>query len=515
MFDLVLDAGVTRWHFILVAAIWLLVHRFHLRRRIPKGLCLPPGPPPKLIVGNVSDFPMRQEWVTFSQWAKTYGDLVYLNILGSPIVLINSTDVAYELFEKRSSIYSDRGDFPMIRDLMGWDWSVAIMRYGERWRRHRRVIRQKFHPIAAAEYKPVQIKRARSLLRRLYETPDNFAGHMQHTAGAIIMEVVYGIKVLPRGDPYIDMAEKAIAGTVIAGNPGAFLVDVLPVLKYVPAWFPGAGFKKKARLWREFAVEMNVAPFAAVKQALNAGTAKPSFTSSLLEEISVKGGVAPGQEEVIRNAGSTLFAAGADTTTISLLTFLFTMLLFPEAQKKAQEELDEVVGLGRLPEYEDRESLPYINALCKEVLRWHPVTPFGVPHRVTQDDVFGGYFIPAGSIVLGNTWTLLHDETIYGADTDKFKPERFLAPGVRDPTDAFGYGRRACPGRYFADNTLFMIVASILSVFKIAPSKDSNGNDHSTQAAFQSGFLSAPVPFTCTICPRSDTAKRLILQEIS
>jgi cytochrome P450 len=90
----------------------------------------------------------------------------------------------------------------------------------------------------------------------------------------------------------------------------------------------------------------------------------------------------------------------------SLLTFLLAMLLFPEAQEKAQEELDKVVGLGRLPEYEDRERLPYTNALCKEVLRWHPVAPFSIPHRVTQDDVFGGYFIPTGSIVLGNTWWL-------------------------------------------------------------------------------------------------------------
>jgi cytochrome P450 len=82
------------------------------------------------------------------------------------------------------------------------------------------------------------------------------------------------------------------------------------------------------------------------------------------------------------------------------------MLLFPEAQRKAQEELDEVVGLTRLPEYEDRQNLPYINALCKEVLRWHPPFPVGVPHHLTQDDVFGDYFIPAGTIVVANAWWL-------------------------------------------------------------------------------------------------------------
>ena len=80
------------------------------------------------------------------------------------------------------------------------------------------------------------------------------------------------------------------------------------------------------------------------------------------------------------------------------------MVLFPEVQRKAQKELDEVVGSCRLPEYEDRENLPYINALCKEVLRWHPVLPLGISHSVMDDDVYGRYFIPAGSLVVGNTW---------------------------------------------------------------------------------------------------------------
>jgi cytochrome P450 len=80
------------------------------------------------------------------------------------------------------------------------------------------------------------------------------------------------------------------------------------------------------------------------------------------------------------------------------------MVLFPEAQRKAQKELDDVVGSTRFPEFEDRDNLPYINALCKEVLRWHPIAPLGIAHRVTQDDVFGRYFIPAGTLVMGNAW---------------------------------------------------------------------------------------------------------------
>ena len=136
----------------------------------------------------------------------------------------------------------------------------------------------------------------------------------------------------------------------------------------------------------------------------------------------LQGNAPPGQEEVIRGTGSGLLAAGSDTvrasqssvpfgpkahhgilqTVTALHMFFLAMVLFPEAQRKAQEELDEVVGLNRLPEYKDSESLPYINAVCKEVLRWHPISPSGIAHRVTRDDIFEGYFIPAGTIVVGN-----------------------------------------------------------------------------------------------------------------
>lgn len=87
-------------------------------------------------------------------------------------------------------------------------------------------------------------------------------------------------------------------------------------------------------------------------------------------------------------------------------TFFLAMALYPDAQKKAQEELDRVVGFSRLPDFSDRDSLPYVNALMKEVLRWHVGTPTSLPHASIQDDVYNGYFIPGGSIVLPNLWSV-------------------------------------------------------------------------------------------------------------
>ena len=80
------------------------------------------------------------------------------------------------------------------------------------------------------------------------------------------------------------------------------------------------------------------------------------------------------------------------------------MAMYPDVQRKAQAELDRVVGLGHLPDFSDRNELPYMNALVKELHRWHVATPFGIPHRSEAEDVYQGYVIPAGSLVLSNLW---------------------------------------------------------------------------------------------------------------
>ena len=147
------------------------------------------------------------------------------------------------------------------------------------------------------------------------------------------------------------------------------------------------------------------------------------------------------------------------------------MSLYPDVQKKAQAELDAVIGTHRFPAFSDRENLPYVNAIVKEIFRWNPVTPLGLARLSTSDDHYNGYFIPGGSIVMVNVWcvclrhalrleliaghvnkryanrSILNDPQVY-PDPDKFNPERFLKDGklnpeIRDPSASlFGFGRR-------------------------------------------------------------------------
>ena len=65
-------------------------------------------------------------------------------------------------------------------------------------------------------------------------------------------------------------------------------------------------------------------------------------------------------------------------TVSSMYSFFLALVLFPQVQRRAQAELDAVIGRDRLPTFDDRPRLPYIEALCKELARWQMVTPMGM-----------------------------------------------------------------------------------------------------------------------------------------
>ncbi|KDQ59121.1 hypothetical protein JAAARDRAFT_127559 [Jaapia argillacea MUCL 33604] len=495
--------------------LWkFFIQQFLSRRRLP----LPPGPKPLPLLGNVLDMPSDYPWLTYDKWRQQYGDIISLQAFGHTIVIIGSAEVAYDLFEKRSSIYSDRMLSPVLTYSlfrMGYDWDFAFMPYGDNWRRHRRVFHQFFNQGAIDKYHPVQMRESLAFVQRLLDTPQQLNHHIQQTFAATIMDIAYGIRVSGENDKYARAAADALASVSEAGVPGKFLVDLIPILKYVPAWVPGADFQKKAAYWRELKDRFINDPFKAVKDAINRGApVRPSMLSSLLETFPEEVDKDEG-EQIARNCAAIAYGGGADTTVSAVEIFFLAMLIYPDVQKKAQQELDSVVGAHRLPEFSDRNNLPYINALVKETMRWQSVTPLGVPHGTTTDDVYNGYFIPKGSIVFGNAWSILHDPIAY-PQPEVFKPERFLKDGklnpeVRDPSvAAFGFGRRICPGRHFSNNSLFILIALVLSTFDVTPPLDTKGERVRMAPAVTSGLLSHPEVFKCSITPRSKEAEALI-----
>ncbi|KAJ7436982.1 cytochrome P450 [Mycena galericulata] len=489
--------------FILAATLGWLWIRSH-RRRLP----LPPGPRKLPLVGNLFDLPSTFQWKAYARWSKEYNsDIIHLNLAGTSIIVLSSSEATDTLFEKRSSMYSDRPTLRMLVDLMGWGWVIALMKYGEEWRTHRRLLNSALNARGSRAYRPQQLARTRALLRRILHNPDDFLDHFRQMTGEIIISAAYGIDVLPSKDPYIDLAREALHAFSTANIPGRYLVDTFPILKHVPRWFPGAGFKRQAEEWRKLSLAMLEVPFAETKRRMDMNKTPPSFTSDKLNDLKGREEIYY-QERHVKAAASTLFFGGADTTSSALATFVLAMLANPESQRKAQAEIDSVIHRKRLPTFEDESSLPYVAAVIKEVMRWELVAPFALPRLLKSDDEYRGYRLPAGSIVIGNAWAILHDEVTY-PDPHKFKPERFLTvdgelnPDAKDPSAAFGFGRRFCPGRHMAMSSIWIGVVSILTAFNIDKAVDDQGQVIEPSYEYVSGSISSPLPFTCAITPRS------------
>ncbi|KAF8578222.1 cytochrome P450 [Ramaria rubella] len=500
----------------------LLLRYLYFSKTRMAGPPLPPGPKPLPIIGNLMDLPKDKAWETYGRWAKVYGDVIHVSIFGRPIIILNTYRAVNDLLERKSSIYSSRPHLTMFHELMDFGGGTAFQPYGSVWRKHRAVYHKQMHQVAVREFQPAQVKAARGLLKLLFQSPQHYRQHIYHMTAGIVMSIAYGHEIAPESDPFVALAESNTKAFVKAVRPGAYLVDIFPKLKHVPAWFPGAGFKIEAQKTRENVKQARDVPFRDVKKhmacTLAAGTARPSFVANALIELSTNDEENEDVDVIKRVAGG-IFGAGTGTTASSIHSFLLAMIMYPDVQRKAQVELDNVVGQERLPQFSDRPHLPYINAIVKEVFRWFPVAPTALPHVTTEDDVYEGYSIPAGSVVIPNSWNILHDPETY-PDPLTFRPERFLPDKegkvARDPaiSGTFGFGRRICAGRNLADASVWIAAASILSVFNLSNAIDENGQKIDLCFALEPvpGFFSHPQPFPCSIKPRSKEAEAMVMR---
>ncbi|SJL03008.1 related to cytochrome P450 CYP2 subfamily [Armillaria ostoyae] len=488
----------------LLVVIIALVSIWGLFRRTRNDAPLPPGPRGLPLIGNLIDMPSDKEWFTFARWGKEYGDIASVSVLGQRIVILNPAQVAIDMLDKKSSIFSDRPVLVMAGELVGWKKVLGLTPYGARFRDYRRRAYQLFGNNAAMkQFLPLEELETRRFLTRLLAKPEDLSAHIRKTTGAISLLIIYGYEIQKEEDLFVELAEQTMYQFSLSMASRRFLVNLIPCLRYILDWFPGAEFQRITKSWASTRSDMVEKPYE-----YSTGEARTSFTSKQLDACTSAEG-----EVNIKWLSASLDSSGVDTTAASIYAFFKAMILFPEVQVKAQAEIDAVVGNDRLPGFDDRQRLPYINALVLEVSRWHAVTPTGVPHRVTEDDVHSGYFIPKGSIHYRN---MLHDPTVYDQPFG-FKAKRFIRTEIKEPEFdpyevSFGFGRRICPGRVLADASIFISCAMVLAVFNISKYCE-DGIVFEPDTETPSGAVSHPTPFKCTIMPRNEKAFGLINEE--
>lgn len=342
-------------------------------------------------------------------------------------------------------------------------------------------------------------------------------------------------------------------------------VDIFPILQHVPAFL--AKWKSHARAVRKAWVADAWRWYhdgAAQRAQIEANPASVRFEGLISRLVRERqdnnsSNKANFSDLEIGYIGQALVGAAVDTTSATFETLLCCFAAFPAVLRKAQEEVDRVVGTELPPSGEQVHELPYLRACISEVscrrfvfslskrkvlienenkktLRWRPTTPLALPHTLTKDDRFGDHVFPKGTTFIANAWAMHRNPDDYDKPDD-FVPERFLAHpyglkrhsistsnsnsnssteedeelGRRRPLYAFGSGRRQCPGEQFAFTTILLAAAKLVWAFNVLP-PEGGGLDLSIETGYKDGTVLEPIDPTVRFVFR-DARRESGLQE--
>ncbi|ODH47892.1 hypothetical protein GX48_06012 [Paracoccidioides brasiliensis] len=521
-----------------------VIIRYLLATKRPKDF--PPGPPTLIGIGNLHQIPLKQPFLQFHEWSKTYGDIVGLKIGSSNLVVLHSAQYVRELFEKRGSIYSGRPySYVHVEHVYREhaDKHLLNLQNGPYLRQWRAASSSLLGPAGVRQTIPMQeVTSARLIHELLQATPSKPLEHFKSWALSTPLLAITGQRLENRGKAFSDRHFSAQQQWIELLEPGsAPLAAVVPFLRWVPERF--ASWKGKARCVRQYMLEEYYGFLKSAKELSNSADDSPKTSgyvptkyrclmTKINEESEAeerKGGRRPFNGDQIAYLGGSLLDAAVGTTWATTMSFILLMAAYPDVQAKAREEIDRV-STDKPPGSEVLARLRYLKASLLEMLkaglpltnikvyRFRPPGPHGLPHVTDHDDIFSGYKIPKGTTVLANVWAIHHNADDYD-QPNEFRPERYLdnpfglKPGVeacegRRATYVFGAGRRICMGEQFAENAILLAMSKLLWAYNISAPESL---DLTVETGFHTGLVLSPHPFKVDFVLRDDDRRESVI----
>ncbi|USW56371.1 Putative cytochrome P450 [Septoria linicola] len=428
----------------------------------------PPGPPTLPIIGNIHQMPTKDAHLQFQKWAEEYGDIYSLMLGTQTLIVLSSDEAIKDLMDRKSNNYSDRPELYIGQELCSDNLRVLMMGYSPKWRSMRKMFHHLLNATVAANYVPYQTLENKQMLNDLLDTPHDFPQHIRRYSNALTTSMVFGWRTPTYDHPDIQQLFDGFSEFADINMTGvAALLDAFPIIRKLPDFILPT--QKKAKELHKVERELYLKHWLRAKKEIKDGTINHCFCVGMAE-AQKKDEFSDARAAYI---SGTLLEAGSDTTSNTLYAFVQAMLLYPDVQRYAQQQIDAVCGNSRLPSMDDQANLP-----C------------------------------AG--VMNNVWTI-NNHPQRAPNPRQFDPNRYkddnlgLYDSASNPDGSkrdmftFGAGRRICPGMH---------------AFDITPAKDQNGKPIIPDPdKLTHGFVCMPEEYPATITPRSSERAEIVRQE--
>ncbi|XP_077868074.1 cytochrome P450 1A1-like [Saccoglossus kowalevskii] len=464
---------------VLILLVVFLVAYGLLNLRPPSGF--PPGPMGYPFIGNMLDLATNPH-IKFMQYANQYGDVITIKVGTSNYVVLNTIEVINEALVKKQNDFAGRTSHYSENLFSENGENIISGDFTPKWKFLRKVGHQAIRNYASGEKLEDLVRH--EAFPRLQKAVADKNGEPFYPKPLLYFMVANIIATMCFGQKYelddpelkeilkmIDDAKESIGNGLVA--------DFIPIFQYIPTSGIRA-VKSMMATWHGL-IQRKV---TAHKDKFNKDNPEVHDLIDDLLKIQNEAKIA-GEDQAdkltdvnLRQTVSDIFGAGLDTTTNTFDWCIAFLACYPDVQTKVQNEIDDVIGLDRLPLLSDKGKLPYCDAVIHEVMRIRTVAPFAAPHKTCCDTSVGGYNLPKDTMVFLNLWNV-HMNDKHWDNPGEFRPERFLdTDGKALPKPEsflpFSAGRRVCLGEVLAKSEMFLVFICLFQhyTFKVAPGKE-------------------------------------------
>uniref|UniRef100_UPI00398F8DA4 cytochrome P450 2D15-like n=1 Tax=Pristiophorus japonicus TaxID=55135 RepID=UPI00398F8DA4 len=474
----------------------VFVLAFDFMKRRKKCQNYPPGPWALPFIGNILQVDLSNPHLSFAKLAKKHGNVFSVQFGWTNLVVLSGYETLKEALVKKSEDFADRPTLPVYEEMLKRiGEGIIFAKYGHWWREQRRFSLLTLRNFGMGKKSlEMRIVEEAGFLNQAFEDEMGlpFDAHFCLTCATsnIICSIIFGDRYEYHDKKFLGFLHTVEESFVLEGAFWGQLLNAFPFIRH----FPGPHSKifknqeKTIRFLQEIVTEH--------KELWDPNEPRDFIDAFFAEQEKMKNDPKTSfLESNLIGAVVDLFAAGTETSSTTLRWALIFMVLHPELQSKVHEEIDRVVGKERKPMLDDRDNMPYTNAVIHETQRLGNIAPISLPHQTYRATEVMGYTIPKGTVIIPNLTSVMFDENVWSTP-HQFNPDHFLnAEGKFMKPEAFlpfSAGRRVCLGEQLAKTELFLFFTSMLQHFTFLLPENEPRPSY-TEAKY--GITRSPLPY--------------------